>query len=519
MIFTIPFKSARRPGGLALGCLLALASVGALAACGDDTDASPGDDGGTTPVTPLPDAGPPGTPDAATPADGGAEAGNDAQAPAGDPVTPVTSTRLVNANNPYGLVWGTDGKLYAAGTTTNGGGERELAVWRFGTDGKLDATFGTAGVISTAIPATAAVFDALALKDGSLVVQVNADGKVWLAKLAKAGEAFTWNAPVPVVFGWADADFAEWPVEGQSPAYSSWSIALDTSNAAAEKVVVFAHGAPAKVAAGGTQRTDNDRWVARVLASDFSADPTFNGGKAYGADADGKGLSDGARRGLVQADGTIVSSGYTNFGAGANNHVVLLRLKPDGTPDTTFGFGTTSPGQARFNPFLSAAANGNSEAYAIARQTSGRYVTTGYGVSAFDTASVQNDLLSFGVVADRVDPSYGRQGAWAIQSENDPTASAFGDNGRDLAILADDRTVQVGGYDGTAAIFVMKKDGGLDTSFGDDGMLRYGYGAQFFRVVRSADGKKLAASTGSVTANGAAPNTATALVVTLKVGQ
>jgi hypothetical protein len=53
-------------------------------------------------------------------------------------------------------------------------------------------------------------------------------------------------------------------------------------------------------------------------------------------------LPDGGRRATVESDGTITSAGYTNLGEGLGNDVVLLRQKPDGTPDTSFGFGTPS---------------------------------------------------------------------------------------------------------------------------------------------------------------------------------
>jgi hypothetical protein len=192
--------------------------------------------------------------------------------------------------------------------------------------------------------------------------------------------------------------------------------------------------------------------------------------------------------------------------------VVLLRLKPDGTADTTFGFGTTSPGQTKFNPF--AATQGASEAYAIVKQSNGRYVTTGYGKSAFDTATVNNDLLTFGLKADGLDPTYGRLGAWAVQSETSGAAGLgaqpYRDNGRDLALLPDDRTVQVGCYDDQASVIVFDKNGKLDKSFAGTGILQYPHAAPFFRVAVSPDGKRVAASSQSVTD--------ASLVVTLKVG-
>src|SRR5690606_29999038 len=89
------------------------------------------------------------------------------------------------------------------------------------------------------------------------------------------------------------------------------------------------------------------------------------------------GYSDNGRRGIVEADGSILSAGYANFGEGFGNHVVLLRLLDDGAPDASFGFGIAAPGATRFNPFIDD--GGMAECYAVGRQSKGLIVTTGYG--------------------------------------------------------------------------------------------------------------------------------------------
>ena len=162
-------------------------------------------------------------------------------------------------------MWGADGHLYVSGATLVAG-DRQLAVWRIDkTTNRPDPTFGTNGVVTVAIPGDETSYDLLALKDGSFVVHAVSGGKVWLAKLTKdAGGVYSFGAPRALVFGWEDADFPNWPVAGATPAYGSWGLALDSSGAA-EKIVVFASGPPAVVAAG-VQRTDADRWVARLLA-------------------------------------------------------------------------------------------------------------------------------------------------------------------------------------------------------------------------------------------------------------
>lgn len=495
-------------------------SAGLVVACGDD------DDDSNTNITPSPDGGSQ-TPDSGSPEPGNDKdaATSDSEAPAAA-VTPLTTTRIANAINPYGLLYASDGLLYASGAT-NDAGTQKLAVWRF-KDGALDTTFGTNGVITLDIAGNESSFDIVEVSAGNFVVHAVSGGKIYLVKLTKdnAG-AFAFGTPKFVKLGYDEGE--GWPagtpnMPATAPSYSSWGIGLDKSNAASPKIVVFAAGAPAKAANVAEQRIDNDRWVTRVDANTLELDTTFNGGAPFTADADGKGLADNARRGMVLADGSIVSSGYTNFGTGLDNHVVLIRLLANGTVDQAFGFGTTAPGvpgQTKFNPFVASA--GSAEAYGVVQQSSGRYVTTGYGRSNFDVASKSVDLVSFGVKADGLDTTYGRQGSFAWQSENDRGAglggSPFTERGRDIAVLPDDRVIHVGVYDDYASVFVTDKNGKPDPSSGNDGLIEYSYPAGFFKVAVSPDGKQLAATAQSLNQTTDSNAPLGSVLATLKVGQ
>ncbi len=511
-----------------VGSFVAFAMSGALVlACGDD------DDDSNTNITPdsgtqTPDSGTnPGT-DSGDNTPDGSTGDADAETPAAPPLTPVATTRIANAINPYGLVFASDGNLYASGAT-NDGGTQKLAVWRF-KDGTLDTTFGTDGVVTTDLPGNETSFDIVEVSANNFVVHAVASSKIWLVKLTNTGGTWAFGTPKFVKFGYDEGE--GWPAgttlpdagTPPPPSYNSWGIALDKSNTASPKIVVFAAGAPAKAQNAANQRIDNDRWITRVDANTLDFDTTFNGGAPYTVDADGKGLADNARRGMVLSDGSILSSGYTNFGQGLGNHVVLIRLLANGTPDPAFGFGTTNPtpGQTKFNPFV-AAPNGAAEAYGVVRQSSGRYVTTGYGNSHFDVATKAPDLVTFGVKADGLDTSYGKQGSLGLQSEADKSAglgaTPFEDRGRDIAVLSDDRIVHAGAYDGYAALFVLDKDGNLDPSSGLNGVIEYQYPANFFKIAVSADGKQIAATAASLNQTGDAGVPVGSVLAVLKVGQ
>lgn len=495
-----------------------------VVACGDDDGgtATPGTEAGPTP-NPGTDAGPtPGTDAAPTP-----DAGTDS-AVALPPITPLTTARLPNAINPYGMTVASDGMLYASGATVDEG-TRKLAVWRF-KDGAPDATFGNAGVLFVDIPGDETSYAMAEVSPGNFVIHAISDGKVFLTKLTKsAGGTFSFGTPTFVKFGWDEGE--GWPAEMVDPPASppsinaSYGFALDKTGAQ-PKLVLSASGAPAKAVDPATQRGDNDRWIVRLMADTFAVDPAFNGGKAYTVDVDGKKLGDNARRPIVEPDGAIVAAGYTDFGAGLGNHIVLIRLLSNGTVDQGFGFGTTppgAPGQAKYNPFVSG--GGYAESYGVARTSAGLYVTAGYGTSNANAPSKAPDMVATRVKKDGLDTTFGKLGVLAVQSELDKSAglgtgvgaTAYDERGRDVICLADDRCIVAGAYDGFATLYVIDKNGKLDVGSGSGGMLEYAYPGNMFRIVAAPDGKTLFATATSITQVAGQPQSS--LLVTLEVGQ
>lgn len=478
---------------------------------------------------------------------GAAGSGGAGAAPGGfGPVTEVGSAVIDVVNDLRGLTFAKNGKIYGSGHVgADASVDRLTAIVRFDADGTLDTTFGNDGVVTFNLrervvtpasngeggaggaggeggagPGEVVVNDGdeqslgiVELENGDFIVQANvrdAAGKgtdVVLLRVDADGDlvtSFGTDGVQRIDLGWTEAESASFPLSS-GPNDQAWGISLDASGEE-EKIVVHAFG-PAK--AGQTtgnpavQRTDNDRYVVRVLASDGSLDPDFNGGQVFSLNTGGT-FADGARRGLVEEDGSILSSGYTNYGDGLGNHIVLIRLTPDGTPDESFGFGIALPGVARSNPFLDD--GGVAECYAVGKQSNGRYVTTGYGrATAANRSSSYGwaptdavDLVSFGVLPDGIDTTFGRSGTLAIQSEEYALGNTE-DRGRDLVVLPDDRIVYVGRFGPHPAIFVTTPDGELDASSGEDGRFLYDpLGANtshFFRVALSPDGKRIAATT------------------------
>jgi uncharacterized delta-60 repeat protein len=471
------------------------------------------------------------------------------------PVTFKTISRtrdllLPTVNDLRGIAFASSGKIYASGHIgVNTDVDRQIAIVRFNADGTLDDTFGTGGVVPLNIvprvvdntgEAPVVVNNGneeslgiVEISDNRFVLQVNArdaagtGSDVLLVKVDADGApiaGFGTNGVKRVDFGWVDeTDNASWPTAGTTPSDVGWGLRVDRSVTGTEKLVLFGYGAAKLGSTAGNpavQRTDNDRYVTRVLASDGSIDPGFNAGAPYTLNSGGT-FNDGGRRGIVLANGTIFSAGYTNFGEGLGNHVIVIKLKPDGTPDASFRYGINAPGASRFNPFLTD--GGVAECYNLARQSTGRLVTTGYGrataantLSSYGYATTSAvDLVSFGVLPNgTLDTSFGIESTMAYQSELVPAASDFEDRGRDVLALPDDRLIHVGKYGANPTIFVAKPDGTLDEGSGDAASGRFAYAplvraandtvvppitalttSHFFVVEASADGKKIAAAT------------------------
>jgi uncharacterized delta-60 repeat protein len=436
-------------------------------------------------------------------------------------IAPLADTTTELANDLRGVAYGADGKIYVSGHKGDQAVETVAVVGRFNADGTPDTSFSEDGFAEVDLGAgrVEQSLGVAPLANGDVVAAVNAvdeDGgtSVYLIRFDAAGNQITgsWGGDtgaVEVVFGWANADNDSFPGVEKPPVDTAWDLKVDTSSGV-EKLVVAGHGS----AAQGTSRTDADRFVTRLLAADGSVDPEFNGGQPFTYHS-AQAFSEGGRRVLVEADGAIVSAGYTNLGDALRNHVILIRLNADGTLDPGFGGFVApqssadavglaaTPGVAVFNPLV--VDGGFAECYAVARLSDGSYVTTGYGgATSTGTASTLGfktteapDIVSFKVVGTALDASYGANGAAVVQSEGLglPTAE---DRGRNVVGLPGDRTLHVGFVGGVPSAVVLDAAGKLDTSVSEDGIIALPsdtISSQFFGAALSADGTHIALTT------------------------
>jgi len=264
-----------------------------------------------------------------------------------------------------------------------------------------------------------------------------------------------------------------------------WGLSRDSS----DRLVLFGH------AKGEGERVDLDRVVVRLTANG-ALDSAFATKGVHTLNI--ANLADNTRAGMVQADGKIVISGYTaqptGVGTQSANRVVLLRLDEAGAVDNTFGY----KGVVNSAPFVPANPAttewGMAEAYAVGRQSTGKYVTTGYGRTA---ASGTVDLVSFRYTATgELDTTWGTNGSFLLNLVGD------NDRGRNMVVLPDDRVFMVGSgvpsaQNIDAMTVMLTADGRPDTTYTTDGYKLHTWGRAdeaFFGAAVSPAGDRVAAA-------------------------
>jgi uncharacterized delta-60 repeat protein len=199
-----------------------------------------------------------------------------------------------------------DGKIVAAGSASSGG----FGLARYNSDGSLDSTFGVGGRVTT---------DFFGGGDAANAVVLQPDGKI-----IAAGAAFTGQT----VYGLAryNSDGSLDPTFGSgglvTTAFGQFDIATAVVLQPDGKIVAAGRGGP-------------DFTLARYN-SDGSLDSTFGVGGRVTTDFFGN--EDGAWAMALQPDGKIVAAGFATR-SGEDIDFALARYNSDGSLDPTFGLG------------------------------------------------------------------------------------------------------------------------------------------------------------------------------------
>jgi uncharacterized delta-60 repeat protein len=344
-----------------------------------------------------------------------------------------------------------DGKLVVVGQTykDNDYSDEDFVVTRYNTDGTLDNTFGSRGRVRTDFPGLAAV-------PSSVVIQ--ADGKIVVA--GGAFPLFTFAGNFEVVRynrnGSLDTSFGAGGIV--TTTFPEGSYAFDVALQPDGKIIaagtVFVDFNPG-------DQSDTDFALARYNP-DGTPDATFgNGGQVM---TDFVGMEDDAFSVLIQPDGKIVAVGSAN-NAATFYDFAAARYLSNGTIDTTFGVGgkvSTDFGDQNFDRARSAAL-----------QPDGRIVAAGFAIS--QNGLSQNFAVARYTSNGVLDTTFSRDGKTQID---------FGDccQSANKVLLQSDGKIITVGYantedsDSDFLLARLSPRGSLDPNFGVGGKVRTSFG-------------------------------------------
>jgi len=360
------------------------------------------------------------------------------------------------------MVLQTDGKIVVAGFSFNGAND-DFAIARYNSDLSLDSTFGTGGIVTTAIgPGSDRAFDVAIQGDGKIVVV----GSVFTGSSLDFGVVrYNVNGALDTAFGGTGIVLAPvGPLDDEAT-----SVAIQSDG----RIVV----------AGSSQNgADYDFAVVRYDATgslDLSFDFDGMATTAFGAG------SDLAEDVAIQVDGKIVVAGYSY---NTNYDFAVARYLPDGTLDGAFdvdGRVTTTVGLS------------DDLARAMAIQSDGRIVLAGSSSSGGGDDFALVRYNSDG----SLDPLFDGDGKVVT------AVGAVNDSAQAVAIQPDGKILTAGVSDtalGDLALTSVRYniDGSLDLAYDGDGRVTTPIGAGneigFGVAVDSGTGEILVAGTTAV---------------------
>lgn len=379
----------------------------------------------------------------------------------------TASFALAQADKIKDIAIQADGKIIAVGVNTDGASsEEKIAIARFNSNGTLDNTFGTNGLVTTA---TFSNFNstgvAVALQsDGKIVVGAHANYSGTLTALNGYFMALRYNTN-----GTLDNTFGSNGIAAYQP-----SVATDPEIDASD-VLIQSDG---KIIVCGTAyiNTVSDMLFVR-FNSNGSIDNAFgNSGVATYSTPTGDG---GAQAMAQRTDGKIVFCGFID--QQTYNDAVIGRLNTNGTLDASFGTGgMTIPMTTASTAFLNIQLENNNNIVVCGANDNGALI------AKFDA---DGQIFS----------GFGTNGMMitAIGAQQDATFT-------DLAIQTDGKIVAGGFADGAFALLRATSLGVTDNGFGLNGVVQTtlsgGVGSDAWGVEIQTDGKIVLGGT-NITAN------------------
>ena len=252
----------------------------------------------------------------------------------------------------------TDGKIIGVGTTSNGT-TNDIVLVRYNTNGTLDNTFGSGGIVTTAIGTDEDYVRSVALQtDGKIVVT----GATFGTKYNFATLRYNTNGTLDNTF---DSD-------------GIVTTSLGTVNDQGAAVAIQSDG---KIVVGGLYYNGTDYDFAAVrYTSSGALDISFDGNGILSTDINGAGFNDIARDIAIQpADGKIVLAGYYDYNSSSLVQMSVARYCPRPVqPSTISGSATVCAGTTQTYS-IAAVSGANSYTWTV---PSGSTINSGQGTTS-----------------------------------------------------------------------------------------------------------------------------------------
>jgi uncharacterized delta-60 repeat protein len=331
--------------------------------------------------------------------------------------------------------------------------------------GQLDTTFGSGGIVTTAIGTSADAYAVVLQSDGKILVggtSSSTSGRSTIDHFTAA--RYTTSGSLDTTFGSAGEVVTSWGKKGSTSA-DAYAMAL-YPNA----------GTPndGKIVLGGV--ANNQFALARYNTSG-TLDTSFGSGgmlttliNAY--------TYKGAEAVAIQSDGKLVVAGTSSPTTGyiEPHYITLARYNSNGTLDTTFGSGGT---------VISPLGSGDSDARAVVLQSDGKIIVGGW--------IILNNQLQFTVARyntnGTLDITFGTGTGYAAFSTN-TGSNAYG--AYSAVIQSDGKVVAAGMQLTTTQTWTLARfnsDGTLDTTFNGTGIVSTTVAGYADALALQSDGK------------------------------
>ncbi len=352
-----------------------------------------------------------------------------------------------------------DGKIIATGFSANGS-NFDFALARYNTNGELDNSFGSNGIVTTEVDTSI---------DVATSILIQSDGKIIAAGYSLTGIDNDFALVRYNVNGGLDNSFGSDGIF-TNPVGTSINYAYSSVIQGDGKIVVVGR-------IGRMDDPNNDDFVLVRYNPNGKMDNTF-GTKGIVTTEIGPG-DDRAYSVAIQNDGKIVVTGYSRINS--NDVFTLVRYNTDGNLDNSFGT----------NGVVTTAVGADEdEAYSVAIQNDGKIIVAG-----FSWTTNNSDLAIVRYNTDgTLDNTFGTNGIVTTDIANST------EEVRSIAIQNDGKIIAAGFYDNeTNDDFLLVRynsDGTLDDTFGTNGIVTTQFGTEgdwVYSVAIQSDGKIVAA--------------------------